>query len=120
MLRPFLGVGPERARRVAVLRAIGIVLAVALGAVAVWLIVTSTSQKRIEIGILAGLWGLLIGAYAAFGSRQQPVEPPVATMPAFDPEAVQRPEGGVLDIRPPAELLRNQEIAMRRDFQARL
>jgi hypothetical protein len=118
MLR-LLGMGPERARRVAVLRGIGIAVAVALGAVAVWLIVTSTSQKRIEIGILAGLWGLLLGAYAAFGSRQAAVEQPVATMPAFDPETLQRPAGEV-DVRPSAEILRKQEIAMRREFQARL
>jgi hypothetical protein len=120
MPRPLLGHGPERARRVVVLRAIGVGLAVALGAVAVWLIVTSTSQKRIEIGILAGLWGLLIGAYAAFGSRQHAVaEPPVATMPAFDPETLQ-PGGGVLDVRPRSEVQRKEEIAMRREFQARL
>src|SRR5256885_9433022 len=93
MPRPLLGLGPERARRVAVLRAIGVCLAVGLGAVAVWLIVTSTSQKRIEIGVLAGLWGVLIGAYAAVGSRQpHPVGPPVATMPALDPHAM--PPGG--------------------------
>jgi hypothetical protein len=120
MLRPLLGHGPERARRVVVLRAIGVGLAVALGAVAVWLIVTSASQKRIEIGILAGLWGLLIGAYAAFGSRQHAaVEAPVATMPAFDPESLQ-PGGGVLDVRPRSEVQRKEEIAMRREFQARL
>lgn len=120
MPRPLLGVGPERTRRVAVLRAVGVVLAVALGAVAVWLIVTSTSQKRIEIGILAGLWGLLIGAYAAFGSRlQAAAEAPVATMPAFDPEALPS-GGGVLDVRPRSELQRKEEAALRREFQARL
>ena len=53
-----------------VLRAIGFGVAVALGAVAVWLIVTGTDQKRIEIGVLAGLWGVLLGAYSMFGSRR--------------------------------------------------
>ncbi len=42
-----------------------------LGAVAVWLIVTSgTSPKRLELGILAGLWGALLGAFTLFGARR--------------------------------------------------
>jgi hypothetical protein len=105
---------------VAVLRGIGVCLAVALGAVAVWLIVTSTSQKRIEIGVLAGLWGFLIGAYAAFGSRQQvPAGASMPTMPIFDPDAPQS-GGGVLDVRPRSDLQRKEDIAARREFQARL
>ncbi len=63
---------PDRIPRTrgVVLRGIGFGLAVALGAVAVWLIVTSMTQKRLELGVLAGLWGLLLGAFSMFGSRR--------------------------------------------------
>ena len=64
-----------RRRAVAAVRGTGFTVAVALGAVAIWLIVTSTSQKRIEIGILAGLWGLLLGSYVVFGGRSAQREP---------------------------------------------
>ncbi|MBE7187048.1 cell envelope integrity protein TolA [Jatrophihabitans endophyticus] len=56
--------------RAVVVRGVGFALAIALGAVAVWLIVTgSMNPRRIEIGVLAGLWGLLLGAYTMFGRR---------------------------------------------------
>lgn len=49
--------------RAALLRNIGFVVAVLLGGVGVWLIVTGgNSTQRIEIGVLTGLWGLLLGA----------------------------------------------------------
>ena len=38
-----------------VLRVFLLILAVALGGAAAWLIVTSDSQKRLEVGVLAGL-----------------------------------------------------------------
>jgi len=44
-----------------VLRGIGLALAIGLGAVGLWLIVTSTAQKRTELGALAEFWALLIG-----------------------------------------------------------
>src|SRR5579875_2033324 len=120
MPRPLLGYGPERARRLTALRGVGVVVAVALGALAVWLIVTGNSQKRIELGVLAGLWGFLIGAYCTFGNRV-PVapDPPVAVMPAFDP-SVFASGGGVLDLRAPSEVERQQEAEARREMQAQL
>ena len=69
MPTPGSGREPRRGGLVA-LRGLGFGAAVILGAVAIWLIVTSTTDsKRIEIGVLLGLWGLLLGAYSMFGSR---------------------------------------------------
>ncbi|MCW2496670.1 DUF6779 domain-containing protein, partial [Jatrophihabitans sp.] len=98
----------EPRRGVALLRAFGFAAAVVLGGVAIWLIVTSTSQKRIEIGVLTGLWGLLLGACSVFGSRQDHQQAAVA-----DP-------GTALGIRSDAALARAQDAAAQREFQARL
>lgn len=94
------------------LRGIGFAAAVALGAVAAWLIVTSTTQKRIEIGVLTGLWGLLLGAYSMFGARRalhelgpQP-EAPSSALAVRDPE--------------PAELDRAEDAAAKREWESRL
>ena len=46
-------------------------IAIGLGAVAVWLISTSTTQKALQLGVLAGLWGFLLGTFAVLGSRRQ-------------------------------------------------
>ena len=91
------------------LRVVGSVAAVLLGAVGIWLIVTGTSQKWTELGVLAGLWGLLIGAFVAFGPRQ-PAErqPAVADVP--QPAAAPRP----------AELDRVDDVVERRRFETRL
>ena len=51
------------------LRSFGVVLAVVFGAVAAWLVVTGKTQKRVELGVLVGLWGALIGAYSMFSRR---------------------------------------------------
>lgn len=49
--------------RATLLRNVGFAIAVALGAVGIWLIVTGgNSTQRVEIGVLTGLWGLLLGA----------------------------------------------------------
>ncbi|TAM92401.1 MAG: hypothetical protein EPN43_02485 [Jatrophihabitans sp.] len=48
-------------------RIAGFVLAVALGAVGVWMIVTAGSRQWTVIGSLAGFWGVLLGAFAVFG-----------------------------------------------------
>lgn len=84
-------------------RILGFAAAVALGAVGVWLIVTATSQKWTELGVLAGLWGLLIGAFAAFGPRH--------TAPAEQP--------AVAEART-AEIERFDDAAQRREYEARL
>lgn len=54
-----------------VLRGVGLVVAVGLAGVAAWLIVTGTdSPRRVQVGVLAGLWGALLGAFAMFGPRR--------------------------------------------------
>jgi hypothetical protein len=99
--------------RAMVLRGVGFALAIVLGGVAVWLIVTSTTQKRIEIGVLTGLWGLLLGAYSMFGSRkslQYVDELPDVSQP-----------GGAVELRPRGVALeRAEDLAERRAFQASL
>jgi hypothetical protein len=51
-------------------RIVPVVLSAALGLAAVCLVVFSTSQKQIQIGVLLGLWGGLIAAFVVFGSRR--------------------------------------------------
>ncbi|MGI8677494.1 MAG: DUF6779 domain-containing protein [Jatrophihabitans sp.] len=92
-----------------VLRGIGFAAAIVLGAVAVWLIVTSTTQKRIEIGVLTGLWGLLLGAYSMFGTRRH----------LNDSEPQPRPSGEVA-LRDSDELERPEDTDARRDWETRL
>src|SRR6185437_7047988 len=96
------------ARKASALRGLGFALAVVLGAVAIWLIVTSTSQKRIEIGVLAGLWGLLLGAFAVFGSRHP------------QPAAAAGVSGQEVALRGTSDLERADDAAARRHFEARL
>jgi hypothetical protein len=98
-------------RAAAVLRGGGFALAVALGAVAVWLIVTSTTQKRLELGVLAGLWGLLLGAFCAFGTRRGHRDELTMPVPGPGQELAERAAGNV-------ELA--DESAARRHFEARL
>ena len=92
--------------------------AIALGAVAVWLIVTSTTQKRIELGILAGLWGLLLGAFSMFGSRRSACGGRAAPgRPRRRRRAVRRRgRAGPLN----AEVERMEETLERRACEARL
>jgi hypothetical protein len=67
--------------RTSVLRGLGFALAIVLGGVGVWLIVTGgNSTQRIEIGVLIGLWGLLIGAIC--GRRLVSADPSVPPVPA--------------------------------------
>ena len=89
-----------------VLRGIGFALALALGALAVWLIVTGRSQKRLEIGVLAGLWGLLLGAFSMFGARRG--------------EHDAAPSSAELAVRETGRLERADDIAARREWEARL
>ncbi|MEO8888339.1 MAG: DUF6779 domain-containing protein [Jatrophihabitantaceae bacterium] len=103
-----VGNQPPRLRKTSVLRGFGFFLAVVLGAIAIWLIVTSTSQKRIEIGVLAGLWGLLLGAFSVFGSRH-PLRTEAAAAAGHD-----------VALRGAAELERADDAAARRNFEARL
>ena len=88
------------------LRGLGVALAVACGAVAAWLIVTGKTQKHIEIGVLIGLWGALIGAYSMFSRRAMITDAPRAEV----------------DIRAPGGPLEQAEqaAAVRREHELRL
>jgi hypothetical protein len=89
-----------------VLRAFGFVLALALGLFSIWLIVTSDSSKWIRVGVLAGFWGLLIGAFSIFGRH------------------LRQPAGSVdtaeLELRVRAALDRPDDTQARLDFEIRL
>lgn len=69
--RPDGGAPPRPGRLGRALRAAGIVAAVALGGVAAWLIVTGRTQQRVQLGVLLGLWGALLGAYTMFSARHR-------------------------------------------------
>lgn len=109
-------------------------LAVALGAVAVWLIVTSTTQKRIELGILAGLWGLLLGTFSMLGNRRALAVPSshLAESRAEDVDATDAgpalagsdaaaagSAGAALELRSAVALEREADAEERRAWQAR-
>lgn|GEM_PF-2845131 len=44
-------------------------LAVALGAVAVWLVVFGAGRQQVQVGVLLGLWAALIAAFLFVGTR---------------------------------------------------
>ena len=95
-----------------VLRAIGLVLAVALAGVAAWLVVTGNeSPRRVQLGVLAGLWSALLAGFALYGARR------AANLDA-DPG---RPTSTELELRSVrTELERAEEAAARRTHEARL
>ncbi len=76
-----------------------------MGLVAIWLIVTSTSEKWIKVGMLAGFWALL-GAYFVVGGRH-PAQPAA-------------PSGQELEVREKPALERTEDAAARREYEARL
>ncbi|MEO6885573.1 MAG: DUF6779 domain-containing protein, partial [Jatrophihabitantaceae bacterium] len=104
------GRSPERTRAIAVLRTLGFGVAVALGAISVWLIVTSDSLKTIRIGALAGFWGLLVGGFSVFGRHGSATAVPDARS-SF---------GQGLDVRSNGAVERAQDAADRREFEVRL
>ena len=113
---PFFPAGSGR-RSVGLLRGIGFALAVLSGVVAIWLIVSGTTEpKRVEIGVLVGLWGLLLGAFAVFGCRSHPREAAVAATPS-EP-------GQALDVRQVGDIERaavaSAVAAAREAFRAEL
>lgn len=89
----------QRALRIALT-----VLAVGLGTVAVWLIVTSDNAQRTKIGALAGFWALLIAAYPVLGIRH--------------PQ--QAASGQELDVRAAGRLERTEDAAQRLEYERRL
>ncbi|MEP7179407.1 MAG: DUF6779 domain-containing protein, partial [Pseudonocardiales bacterium] len=102
-MTPPAGGAPRRRLRAA-LRGFGMMLAVGLGAVAVWLIVTAETEKWTRIGALVGFWALLLAAYALFGTRRP--------LPALAQEE--------LVSRPGTELTRGEDAAARREYEYRL
>lgn len=98
---------------IVVLRAVGFVVALALGGVALWLIVTGgDSARRVQIGVLLGLWGVLLGAYVVFSSRNEHA--------SVTPRAEDTAPGAALELRRAFELERAEDAAARRDYEARL
>ena len=92
-------------RRALVLRSAGFAVAVALGALGVWLIVTGNTQRSIRIGALSSLWALLLGTFVMFGSRRL-VEP--VGLPAHEDDA------------PSTELSRLDDVVAQRAYEERL
>jgi hypothetical protein len=96
------------------LRGSGFAVGVALAGVGVWLIVTGTTQKGVELGALAGFWGLAIGALAMPASRRM--------MQARDDSAPgEAALGTEVELRSArTELARAEEAAARRAHELRL
>jgi len=96
-----------RASASTVLRTLGLIIGGLLAATSAWIIVTGDTTKRVQIGVLVGLWGLLIVAYAAFGTRRHDHElDPVST------ELMLRASGGV-DRMQSAAAMREYEQSLR-------
>jgi hypothetical protein len=60
----------SRASLGTVLRTTGMVLGGLLGAAAVWLIVTTDSTKNVKLGVVLGLWGIVLAGFAASSARR--------------------------------------------------
>jgi hypothetical protein len=94
-----------------VLRIFVLVVAVVLAGVAAWLIVTNDTAKRVQLGVLAGLWSALLAGFALYGARRS-IHP--------DAEPI-REQGAELELRSMrTELERAEEAAARRAHEARL
>src|SRR5882757_2755510 len=72
----------ERPEGRGALRTLGMVGAVALGGVAVFLVVVGHSQKQVQIGLLVGLWGVLLGAFTLFGPRRAALDSEAEALPS--------------------------------------
>lgn len=96
----------ERRDKQRVLRIALTVVAVALGVVAVWLIVTSDNAQRTKVGALAGFWALLIAAYPALGFRH--------------PNHGSAAAGQELDVRAPGHVERMDDAMARMEYERRL
>ncbi len=103
--------------RAGVLRGTLFAVAVALGAVAVWLIVTGTDTKTTRLGMLAGLWGLLLGTFALLGSRRTSEH---RADPDNDGDQVSSAAGAEVALRSEATVERREDAEERRAWQERL
>ena len=94
-----------------VLRILVLIIAIALAGAAAWLIVTNDTAKRVQLGVLAGLWSALLAGFALYGARRPA---------AADTEADRGP-GAELELRSMrTEVERAEEAAARRAHEARL
>jgi hypothetical protein len=85
--------------------------AVALGGVAVFLVVVGHSQKQVQIGLLFGLWGVLLGAFTLFGPRRAALDAdPEALGSGLDRLPAQRRED---DLKLEATVRREMERVLR-------
>jgi hypothetical protein len=106
---------PRKRRTAAILRNLGFTLALALGGLGIWLIVTGGhSTQRIEIGVLTGLWGLLLGAIC--GRRMVVAEPPRPSVEQPAPP----PARATLAVPQTTGLDRAESAAARHAFAAEL
>jgi hypothetical protein len=92
-------------------------VAVVLGVISVWLIVTRNSVTGQRIGALAGFWGLLLGASALSAGRRPGQQPDPVDAPAAADVAV---PGGDVELGTSAALERAAEADARREFEVRL
>lgn len=99
--------------RSGVLRGVVLVLALALTAGALYLIITANGVKRVDLGIVAGIWGALLGAFALH------TRPADAGPSAADADTTELP-GSAIEIRSASVLERAREVEARRAFEARL
>ena len=104
------------------LRNAGFVVAVALGAVGIWLIVAGNSTQRVEVGVLTGLWGLLLGTICARRAvlAESPLEPPAPAQPHAAAPVEELREQTALAVREVVEVERADVTAARRAFEADL
>lgn len=94
-----------------VLRVFVLIFAISLAGAAAWLIVTDGDAKRVQLGVLAGLWSALLAGFALYGSRR-PTQP--------DAEAERR-TAAELELRSRrTEMQRVEEAAARRAHEVRL
>src|SRR5215471_16292100 len=81
-----------RSRPRGALRTFGMLLALVLGGIAVYLVVVGHTQKQVQVGLLVGLWGVLLGAFSLFGPRRG--EPDEADVLLAQSEREPVPRGG--------------------------
>src|SRR5215471_6392435 len=81
-----------RSRPRGALRTFGMLLALVLGGIAVYLVVVGHTQKQVQVGLLVGLWGVLLGAFSLFGPRRS--EPDEADVLLAQSEREPVPRGG--------------------------
>jgi hypothetical protein len=107
-----------------VLRALVLLIALGLGVAAVWLIVTGDA-KQTKIGVLLGLWGLLLAAHLVIGVRRNQEEMVDVELADIRAEiAALRTELGATiggQLRPePLETTRHRDEAHGREVLARV